>query len=59
MVNGKWYHGSNVTRAHQNARLYCSKQNLELASVATEEDYDNVQFFIGDKDKKCNVIYFF
>ncbi len=47
MVNGKFYHGSNIEYVHQDARKYCTDLNLELASVDTQKNYENVAYFIG------------
>ncbi len=51
MVNGKFYHGSAVQRKHQNVRNYCVNLDLEVASISTQENYNNVQYFIGRSAK--------
>ncbi len=56
MVNGKMYHGSDLEYEHKDVRNYCMDLDMELASVATQENYDNVQFFVGEHENFITVL---
>ena len=64
LVNGRQYHVSNFQiDSWKYAKEYCNQIHLELASVATQEDYDNVVSILG-RSATClkvfeNLFYYF
>ena len=46
-VNGRLYHTSEYELNWKYAKEYCNQLHLELASVATKDDYDNVVSILG------------
>ncbi len=47
-VNGRLYHVGKEKLAWKYAKEYCNQLNLELASVATQDDYNNVMSIHGE-----------
>ena len=48
MIGGRMYHQSTEEHEFKDAKRYCNNLNLELASVGTAQEYDNVKNHMGE-----------
>ncbi len=48
MIGGRLYHQSVNELEWQDAKRYCNNLNLELASIRTPEEFDNVKNHLGE-----------